>query len=158
MKACTSTQSCSSLGFVVSALMARTWTQHCKGVYCLPAVWSKPPAFQLMCMCVIRMSTHTYGLVCCFARGSTGKSWHPPMICQAPSKLISLFSITMLIFPQAKNSSLPINTHTHMRRAYIIGRGLTLILVPWAFSSRESTFRRCLVMQRKINVVWAQEP
>lgn len=100
VKACTPAQSQSSHGFVVEALMACTWTQHCLWLCFLPAVFgkcddygylSKAASSQLSCMCVwyvhecLYVYTSTWYF---FAWGSSVKSLHPQMIEQACRKLI----------------------------------------------------------------------
>lgn len=99
---------------------------------------------------------YAHSIVCCFAWGSSVKSWHSHMIWQPCHKLICLSN-----FNYSSNSNSPsgyklisVCKDTHIPQAYI-----SMPLVPstrrWAYSPHESLFRLYLVIQREINAVWA---
>lgn len=92
-------------------------------------------------------------IVCCFAWGSSVKTWHPP------EDVTDMSQINFSVLFQLKIQIL--KAYIYTQEAYIMQRGLKWILFivqsrrQCAYSPPESLFRLYLVMQREINAVWA---
>ena len=155
-KAPTLVQSQSSFGFVLIALVACTWTQHCMWLCFLSVLFgecdgylSKPALSQLFCVMCAWMFIHIctrYCMLLCLRVVSQDLTPPEDMTSISQINLSILFQLKFWISLRLKALSASKDIHI-IQEAYIMQRGLKWMLFiiqsrrQWAYSPHERLFR-----------------